>query len=422
MIIVLATDLTEVDDMTKSTTRRQMLQTALAGAGLAAASTAARAQDYITPAMTTPGRPFSAYGMPASYEANVKRLVGAPGISPGTGSSRTPLEMLEGIITPSGLHYERHHNGVPDIDPATHRLLIDGLVNKPLEFTLDALMRYPRVSRIHFLECGGNSGANAGPNAAQLTAGGIHGLLSCSEWTGIELGRLLDEAGVKPEGKWMIAESGDGAGMSRSVPLAEAHAHGLLVMFQNGERIRPEQGYPLRLLMPGWEGNLNVKWLHRLQVATMPANARDETSHYTMLQTDGKARQFNFIMPVKSTITCPSGQMTMKGAGYYEISGLAWSGHGVIGKVEITLGGGASWIDAEMPGPVLPRALTRFRLPWEWDGKSTTIMSRATDEAGNVQPTHAEWAKQFAPGQFYFYNGIQCWAVGADNSVKNIYA
>jgi sulfane dehydrogenase subunit SoxC len=284
------------------------------------------------------------------------------------------------------------------------------------------LLRYPRVSRIHFLECGGNSGGNAGPNPANLTAGGIHGLLSCSEWTGIQLGMLLDEAGVKPEGKWIIAESGDAAGMSRSIPLAEAHAHGLLVFFQNGERMRPEQGYPMRLLMPGWEGNLQVKWLHRMQVTTMAANARDETSHYTELQPDGKARQFNFIMPVKSTITRPSGQMTMKGPGYYEISGLAWSGHGVISKIEVSLNGGKSWVDADMPGPVLPRALTRFRMPWEWDGSATTLMSRATDEAGNVQPTHADWAAQFNTGQFYFYNGIQCWAVGADNTVKNVYA
>ena len=406
----------------ESASRRELLKAGLAGAGLAAATGAAQAQDYITPAQLTPGRIFSGYGMPASYEGAVKRIVGTPGISPGTGSSRTPLEMLEGIITPSGLHYERHHNGIPDIDPANHRLLIHGLVNKPLEFTLDALLRYPRVSRIHFMECGGNSGGNSGPNPPQLTAGGIHGLLSCSEWTGIELGQLLDEAGIKPEGKWMIAESGDAANISRSIPLADAHKHGLLVMFQNGERIRPEQGYPLRLIMPGWEGNLNIKWVHRLKVTNLPGMTKDETSKYSMLQADGKARQFNFILPVKSVITRPSGQMTMSGAGYYEISGVAWSGHGVITKLEISTDGGKSWTDAEMPGPVLPKALTRFRLPWEWNGQPTTIMSRATDEVGNVQPTHAQWVAQFAPGQAYQNNGIQCWAIGADNSVKNTYA
>ena len=402
--------------------RRGLLKAGLAGAGLAAAATPVRADDYITAAQTTPGRPFSGYGMPAPYEAGVKRLTTPPGISPGTGVSRTPLEMLDGIITPSGLHYERHHNGIPDIDPASHRLLIHGLVERPLEFSMDALGRYPRVSRIHFMECGGNSGGNSGPNPPQLTAGGIHGLLSCSEWTGIELGPLLDEAGLKPEGKWLIAESGDAANISRSIPLADAHAHGLLVMFQNGERLRPEQGYPLRFVMPGWEGNLNIKWLHRLKVTPLPGMTKDETSKYTQLQTDGKARQFNFIMPVKSVITRPSGTMTMSGAGYYQISGVAWSGHGAITKVEISLDGGKNWSNADMPGPVLPRALTRFRLNWDWNGAPTTIMSRATDEMGNIQPTHADWVKQFAPGQGYQNNGIQCWAIGADNSVKNTYA
>ena len=399
------------------TSRRTILQ---AGLGMAAAAPA-QAQDYLTPAMRTPGRPFSGYGMPASYEAGVKRLVGTPGVSPGTGASRTPLEMLEGIITPSGLHYERHHNGVPDIDPATHRLAIHGLVKTPLEFSMDTLMRYPRISRMHFMECGGNSGGNSGPNPPQTTAGGIHGLLSCSEWTGIALGPLLDEAGIQPGGNWLLAESGDAASLSRSVPLAEAHAQGILALFQNGERLRPEQGYPVRLLMPGWEGNLNVKWLHRLKVATGPMMTKDETSKYTQLQADGRARQFNFIMPVKSVITRPSGGMTMQGAGYYEISGVAWSGHGAISKVEISQDSGATWANAEMPGPVLPKCLTRFRLPWEWDGKPGVLMSRATDDAGNIQPVRSVWIAQFAPGQGYQNNAIQSWQVGADNSVKNIY-
>jgi sulfane dehydrogenase subunit SoxC len=401
--------------------RRDILKAGLAGAGLAAASSA-QADDYITPAMTTPGRPFTAYGMPASYETNVKRMLTPPGVSPGTGVSRTPLEMLEGIITPSGLHYERHHNGVPDIDPATHRLLIHGLVERPLEFSIDALMRYPRVSRIHFMECGGNSGANSGPNPPPLSAGGIHGLLSCSEWTGVLLGPLLDEAGIKPGGSWMIAESGDAAGLSRSIPLEEARAHGILALYQNGERLRPEQGYPLRLLMPGWEGNLNIKWLHRIKVTPGPTMTKDETSKYTQLLKDGKARQFNFIMPVKSVITRPSGNMTMNGPGYYEISGIAWSGHGKIAKVEVTTDGGASWTDAEMPGPILPKCLVRFRLPWEWDGKPAMLQSRSTDEQGNLQPTRAAWAAPFSPAQFYQYTAIQTWQIGADNTVKNVYA
>jgi sulfane dehydrogenase subunit SoxC len=414
------------------TTRRRLLQGGLAGAGVlaaapalaatAAATVTAPAQDYITAAMLTPGRAFTPYGNPSAYEAGVKRLVGAPGVNPGTGSSRTPLEMLEGMITPSGLHYERHHNGVPNIDPATHRVLIHGLVKKPLEFSVDALMRYPRISAMHFMECGGNSGANSGPTPPPLTAGGIHGLLSCSEWTGVKLSMLLDEAGILPEGKWMLAESGDAAGLSRSIPLAAAHEVGILALYQNGERIRPEQGYPVRLLMPGWEGNLNIKWLHRLKVVPGPMNTKDETSKYSLLQKDGKARQFNLVLPVKSTITRPSGNMTMSGPGYYEVSGVAWSGHGAITKVEVSLDGGATWKAADMPGPVLPQCLTKFRLPWEWDGKPATIMSRATDDKGNMQPTHAVWAAQYSPGQPYQNNGIQCWAVGADNTVKNAYA
>ncbi|HWY61334.1 MAG TPA: sulfite dehydrogenase [Rhizomicrobium sp.] len=413
-------------NMSLQTSRRTLLQAGLAGLGVAAAAPAQTANgqpadDYITPAMRTPGRPFTAYGMPASYEAGVKRIVTPPGISPGTGVSRTPLEMLEGIITPSGLHYERHHNGVPDIDPAAHRLAIHGLVKTPLEFSMDALMRYPRISRMHFMECGGNSGANSGPTPSQQTAGGIHGLLSCSEWTGVALGPLLDEAGVMPTGTWLLAESGDAAGLSRSVPLAEAHAQGILALFQNGERLRPEQGYPVRLLMPGWEGNLNIKWLHRLKVTTGPMMTKDETSKYTQLQADGRARQFNFLMPVKSVITRPSGGMTMQGAGYYEISGVAWSGHGAIAKVEVSRDSGATWVAAEMPGPVLPKCLTRFRLPWDWDGKTTVLMSRATDDAGNVQPVRSVWIAQFKPGQGYQNNSIQSWQVGADNSVKNTY-
>lgn len=405
------------------TTRRKFLTTTLAGAGAASvAPIAAKADNYITAAMTTPGRPFTPYGMPSRYEADVTRLLRPPGISPGTGACQSPLEHLEGIITPNGLHYERCHNGVPDIDPKTHRLLIHGLVRKPLEFSVEALLRYPRISAIHFLECGGNSGALATPEPVQASAGHLHGLLSCAEWTGVKLGLLLDEAGLEPEGKWILAESGDGASLSRSVPLKEAHDEGILALFQNGERIRPSQGYPVRLLMPGWEGNLNIKWLHRIKVTEGPTMTKDETSKYTQLLKDGKSRQFNFIQPVKSVITRPCATMTMSGPGYYEISGLAWSGHGRITKVEVSTDGGKNWIEAETPGPVLPKCLTRFRHPWEWDGKPAILQSRSTDEKGNLQPTRAQWKSPYSNAQFYQYNGIQSWQVDADNSVKNIYA
>lgn len=409
--------------MTAKTTRRKFLKTALAGgagAGVAAALPA-RADDYITPAMTNPGKPFSGYGMPSPHEADVKRLLRPPGISPGTGGSDTPLEQLEGIITPNGLHYERHHNGVPDIDPATHKLLIHGLVNKPLEFSMDALMRYPRHSAMHFLECGGNSGALGGPQPVQASVGTIHGLLSCAEWTGVKLGLLLDEAGVQPEGKWILAESGDAASLSRSIPLTEAHEQGIIAMFQNGERIRPEQGYPVRLFMPGWEGNLNIKWLQRLKLVREPAFTREETSKYTQLQRDGIARQFDFIMPVKSVILVPSVGMSVQ-PGYQQITGLAWSGHGAIDSVEITVDGGQTWQKAELSGPLLPQCLTRFRLDWMWGGTPVLLQSRAVDSLGNQQPHHAEWTARFAPGQGYHYNGIQSWQIDAGGKVRNVHA
>ena len=404
-----------------SPSRRSLLQTGLAGAGAAAVlPVAARADDYVTPSMLTPGRPFTGYGAPATYEAGVKRLLAQPGISPGTGSSRTPLEMLEGIITPSGLHYERHHNGVPDIDPATHRLLIHGLVQKPLEFSMDALMRYPRVSRIHFLECGGNSGANSAAEPRPLTAAGIHGLLSCSEWTGVMLGPLLDEAGLKPDGKWLIAESADAAGMSRSIPLAEARARGILALYQNGERLRPEQGYPVRLLMPGWEGNLWVKWLRRIEVGDMPWQAREETSKYTDLLADGRSRKHTFVMDAKSVVTTPSPQAPLRHKGRNVLGGFAWSGRGTVKRVDVSMDGGRNWRTARIDGPVLDKSLVRFYVDFDWNGEELMIQSRAMDSTGYVQPTKDELRKVRGVNSIYHNNGIQTWLVRANGETENV--
>jgi sulfane dehydrogenase subunit SoxC len=403
--------------------RRHILQAGLAGAG-AAASSRVLAADDVTAAMRTPGKPMSSYGMPSPHEADVQRIIDPayPVVSPGTGVSRTPLHLLDGIITPAGLHFERHHNGVPDIDAGTHRLLIHGLVTRDLEFSIDDLMRYPRTSRIAFIECAGNSGVNGAEPPPQTSAGAIHGLLSCSEWTGVKLGLLLDEAGIDPKATWMIAEGGDASSLSRSIPLAEAREIGMLALFQNGERLRPEQGYPLRLLMPGWEGNLNIKWLHRIKLTDGPVYAKDETSKYTELQPNGIAREFDLIMGAKSVILRPSVGMTVPGAGFYEISGQAWSGHGKIAKVEVTTDGGHSWTDAELTGPVLPQAPCRFRMPWDWDGKPTLLQSRASDEKGNTQPTHAALMTQRVHGQIYHYNAIQSWQIMADGAVRNVHA
>lgn len=407
--------------------RRALLRGAILSAGVAASGMGvAQADDSVganAPEwMKTPGRPFSAYGTPSKWQEKVQRIFTiAPGRA-GTGVSRTPLHLMEGTITPAGLHFERHHNGVPDIDPSRHELVLHGMVRQPLAFSLEALMRYPMETHVHFVECAGNSGAFNQPQPAQITAGELNGLLSCSEWTGVRLSTLLAEAGVSKEAKWVIAEGADAAAMSRSIPIEKCMDDAMIALYQNGEAIRPEQGFPMRLLLPGFEGNMNVKWLRRLNVLDARVDARDETSHYTELMPDGKARQFMFLQGVKSAIIKPSLGMTMKGPGLYEISGLAWSGAGRISKVEVSADGGRSWAPAALGEPALPKAVTRFRLPWHWNGSPATLMCRATDEKGGGQPTRASWVAQYAPGQGYHYNGIQSWTVEADGTVKNVYA
>jgi len=406
--------------------RRALLRGALYSAGIAAISSrVARADDGIGSNapdwMKTPGRPFSAYGMPSKSQEKVLRiLTNLPGRA-GTGVSRTPLQLLEGTITPNGLHFERHHNGVPEIDPARHELMIHGMVKRPLAFSVESLMSYPMETHIRFIECAGNSGIFNQPQPAQVTAGELNGLISCSEWTGVKLSTLLSEAGVTSEARWVIAEGADAAAMSRSIPLEKCMDDAIVALFQNGEAIRPEQGYPMRLLLPGFEGNMSVKWLRRLNVTDGPVDARDETSHYTELMPGGKARQFFFPMGAKSAILKPSFGMTMQGAGLHEISGLAWSGAGRIAKVEISTDAGATWAPAQLTDPVLSKALTRFRLAWQWDGRPTTLMSRASDETGDVQQTRAGWLAQYAPGQQYHFNGIQAWRLQADGTVQNVY-
>jgi sulfane dehydrogenase subunit SoxC len=402
--------------------RRLFLQggaAALAGATLL---TAKAAPPEVPPWMKTPGFGMRPYGERSAHETGVQRFVGSQPSTTGSGASRTPLEALEGIITPSSLHFERHHAGVPDIDPARHQVLIHGLVERPLIFSMDALARYPLVSRIQFLECSGNSGANNNAEAPQQTAGGIHGLVSCSDWTGVPLGVLLEEAGVRPEGRWLLAEGADAAAMSRSVPMAKALDDAILALYQNGEKLRPEQGYPVRLFLPGYEGNMSVKWLRRIKVTAEPTMTKDETSKYSDLQPNGRSLLFTFPMEVKSLITSPSGMQKMQGPGLYQISGLAWSGFGRIRRVEVSADGGRSWGQAALDGPVLPKALTRFRMPWRWDGSPSVLQSRAIDETGAVQPARA--ALMAARGtQFrYHYHAIQSWSVAAAGEVTNVYA
>ncbi|MES3008672.1 MAG: sulfite dehydrogenase [Pseudomonadota bacterium] len=406
--------------------RRHLLGLGLAGAGgLVTSNVLAADAGVLTRSAWSmaPGKDPSEYGNPSSYAAQVKRLAPAPNtISPGTGASRTPLHLLQGTITPNSLHFERHHAGVPDIDPAQHRLVLHGMVRQPLEFSYEDLLAYPMVSQVYFLECSGNSGANSGPTVTDNSAGGLHGLLSCAEWTGVRLSTLLDEAGVAPGASWITATGADAASLGRSVPLDKALRDVIIALYQNGEPIRPEQGYPMRMFVPGWEGNVSVKWLTQIKVTDGPANFRDETSRYTELLPDGKSLQFTYPMGVKSVITAPSGQMTLTRRGLHEVTGLAWSGSGAIRRVEISADGGRTWADAHIDGDQRELALTRFRLPWLWEGAEAVLQSRATDSAGNVQPSRAAWVAQYSPANRYHYNGIQSWAVSAQGEVKNVYA
>jgi sulfane dehydrogenase subunit SoxC len=278
------------------------------------------------------------------------------------------------------------------------------------------------ISRIHFLECSGNSGALYQPAPPNLTAGETHGLVSCSEWTGVPLRLLLEEAGVDRSAQWMLAEGGDAAAMSRSIPMAKAMDDAMLALFQNGERLRPENGYPVRLFLPGWEGNMSVKWLRRLKIVSAPIMTKDETSRYTDLQADGKSLMFTYPMDVKSVITRPSHGMTLSGAGLHQISGIAWSGNGTIRKVEVSTDGGRTWTDAPLVAPVLPRALTRFRLAWTWDGAATVLKSRATDDTGALQPERQQFVSEHGNNAIFHFHAIQAWSVAANGEVKHVYA
>jgi sulfane dehydrogenase subunit SoxC len=368
--------------------------------------------------MKTPGADMGSqpYGSPSPYEKDVIKNIQKNLPQYLSASGRTPLGDLDGIITPNGLFYERHHGGVPTIDPDEHRLMLHGLVDRPMIFTMEDIRRFPSQSRIHFLECSGNP---VYTKPYGKTASDLVGLLSCAEWTGVSLKVVLEEAGLRPEAKWLVAEGADAAALTRSIPIEKCLDDAMLVYSQNGERLRPQQGYPLRLLLPGFEGNMNVKWLRRLKAVAEPAYSREETSKYTDLMPDGTAREFTFYMEAKSIITRPSGGQKLKQTGFHEITGIAWSGHGKIKRVEISVDDGKNWQEAELQEPVLTRALTRFRLPWRWDGQSAVIQSRAIDETGYVQPTFAELTAVRGVNSFYHNNAIQPWRIDAKGEVTN---
>jgi sulfane dehydrogenase subunit SoxC len=373
--------------------------------------------------MREPGASMSAYGQPSPFSKHVTRTIQSFNIqAPEEGASMTPYHLLKGVTTPNGLHFERHHSGVPNIDPAQHRLTIHGLVRQPLSFAYEDLLRYPMTSRQMFLECSGNSWRNTFDEPHDETAGVLNGLLSTSEWTGIPLSTLLDEAGIDAAAKWIVAEGGDAAKLNRSLPLSKVMDDVILALYQNGEPIRPEQGFPMRLFAPGYEGNVSVKWLRSIQVTDQPAQTRWETSKYTDLMPDGSAEQFSFEMGVKSFIASPSGKMALQENGVYEISGLAWSGAGAITKVDVSADGGASWATTLLDEPGSALKPVRFRLPWRWSGGPALLQSRATDAAGNIQPTRKKALARFHPRNIYHFNGFQSWSVSAEGGVKNAFA
>ena len=366
------------------------------------------------------------YGMPSVHEKNLQRRE-SPGLTrvSQAGVSFAPLQGLFGIITPSGLHFERHHQGWWDIEPDKHRLMVNGsdetMLKKPMVFTMDDIMRLPSVSRIHFIECGANTGMEWG-NVAVPTVQYTHGMISCSEFTGVPLKTLLDMCGADYQrGKFVLAEGADGSSMTRTIPMSLIDSGEVLVAYgQNGEMLRPENGYPLRLVVPGVQGVSWVKYLRRIELGDMPYATKDETIHYVDLLPDGQHRQYTSIQEVKSVITSPSGGQVLLDKGFHNVSGLAWSGRGKVRKVDVSTDGGRNWRPARIDGAVLSKSLTRFNFDWSWDGKPALLLSRAVDETGHVQPTYAELRKVRGTRSIYHNNAIQTWLVSENGEVKNV--
>jgi sulfane dehydrogenase subunit SoxC len=402
------------------------------GAGIALSSGRAAAEPLVEePWSLKPGSPVPAYQLPSKFANKVVRTLANPNFEPRTSQSRTPHHLLDGAITPNGLHFTIVHDGVAEIDPKVHRLVIHGLVRRPLEFSLETLLRYPMTSRIAFLECGGNSAPLFAPKPIQADVQALHGLVSCAEWTGVKLSTLLEETGVDPKAKWFIAEGADGPHLMRSVPLAKAFDDAMIALYQNGEPLMPGNGYPMRLFLPGYEGNMNVKYVRRIKLLSEPAMSYWESQVYTASLPNGKAYQFYFVNEVKSFITHPSPGRDLQKPGWYEISGVAYSGQGRVSKVLVSADAGRSWAEAALQEPILSKAFTRFRMPWRWNGGPAVLQSRAWDEDGNAQPTRAEFVA--ARGELpsmppvlgfgnHHFNAVTSWAVDAKGVLSHAYA
>ena len=417
--------------------RRHFIRSAFAAAAAGMAVPLARAQSDPVPAeggdpniLNLPahttglgqGVVTDGYGKPSQYESNVQRRQ-SPGLTQTTQASVSfaPLQSLFGIITPSGLHFERHHQGWWDIDPSKHRFMINGLVKTPMVFTMDELMRLPCVSRFHFIECGANTAVEWG-NVAVPTVQYTHGMISCSEFTGVPLITLLEMAGIdRKKAKFVLAEGADGSSMTRTIPMSLIESGEVLVAYgQNGEMLRPENGYPLRLVVPGVQGVSWIKYLRRVEVGDMPWAAKDEAIHYIDLMPDGTHRQYSSIQECKSVVTTPSGGQVLLDKGFYNITGLAWSGRGRIRRVDVSVDGGRNWRTARLQTPVLSKSLTRFNLDWVWDGKPAIIQSRAQDDTGYVQPTYRQLRAVRGTRSIYHNNAIQSWLVQESGEVKNV--
>lgn len=359
-----------------------------------------------------PGAPTTAVGARSPFVHPQRAPTGEI-----TGTTLTPLQDLAGTITPSDLHFARIHAGVPTIDPAKHTLLIHGLVDRPLELTLDDLKRFPSVTAMHFVECSGNGRAAYRTPTPAMTPQQVDGMFSNSEWTGVPVATLFHEVGVKHGAKWFLAEGGDACLLSRSIPVSKGMDDAIVAWAQNGEPLRPEQGFPIRLLLPGWEGNTNVKWLRRIKLGAEPFMTRWETSKYTDPLPGGKIRQFSFEMDAKSIITSPAYPEKLSAPGWRRISGLAWSGRGRIARVDVSTDGGKTWDNAELLTTLHHKAAARFEHMWEWTGHESLLMSRAVDDQGYVQPTMAELEAVRGPGTDYHFNSIRGWRVARDGTV-----
>jgi sulfane dehydrogenase subunit SoxC len=410
--------------------RRDFLRAAFAAAAAASAVPAARAAGAGDAAILelpehsrSLGQAVAArpYGSPSQYERNVQRRQ-SPGLTRvGEASvSFAPLQALFGVVTPNGLHFERHHQGWWDIDPSHHRLMVMGLVREAKVYTMDDLMRLPAVSRMHFIECGANTGMEWG-NVAVPTVQYTHGMLSCCEYTGVPLATLLDDCGFdRKRGKFVLAEGADGSGMTRTLSMDRALDDAMVAYAMNGEMLRPENGYPLRLVVPGVQGVSWVKWLRRLKVGDMPFGTKDETVHYVDLMPDGMLRQYTSIQECKSVITSPSGGQQLLDRGYYNVTGIAWSGRGRVKRVDVSFDGGRNWRTARLEGPALPKCLTRFNIDWTWDGGPAILQSRAIDETGYVQPKINQLREVRGTRSIYHNNAIQSWNVADTGEVSNV--